>query len=367
MKNVYYLVLVVLLCTSCRKSGVVSGNYPVVVVDLRTKDVQKDSSAFTSFSTVKLEVTDESLLADIAKVVCHNDRVYVLSTLEPTLFIFDKSGKYQSKLAKGQGPGEVTFVSDMAVYHDTLYVLDGYRSIKSYNLDGTYIKEKAQFDYPYFSMSLTQSGIYLLDPNINRKSNHNLHFITSNGEEKTFLPKNKWFKDVSIATYNSMRDGYIVWPLSNIVYKVEKGSDDLIPACLIDFKGKWIDGQEYKSAVTNEEMWGGSLDKYARWLKDFIPLKGGGFFFSFKYDQDYFVKYINGSVSIYANLLAGLPKMKQAAVGSVNDSLIYTYTPEELREYNKEFPNQDKKILRNLYTSVEEEDLNPILFFVPVN
>lgn len=59
-----------------------------------------------------------------------NDRVYVLSMLEPTLFIFDKSGKYQSKLAKGQGPGEVTFVSDMAVYHDTLYVLDGYRSMK---------------------------------------------------------------------------------------------------------------------------------------------------------------------------------------------------------------------------------------------
>lgn len=63
-------------------------------------------------------------------------------------------------------------------------------------------------------------------------------------------------------------------------------------------------GRRYKSAVTNEEMWGGSLDKYARWLKDFIPLKDGGFFFSFKYDQDYFVKYINGSVSIYANLIS---------------------------------------------------------------
>lgn len=182
-----------------------------------------------------------------------------------------------------------------------------------------------------------------------------------------FLQKNKWFKDVSIATYHFMRDGYIVWPLSNMVYKTQKGSGDVIPAYFIDFRGEWIDGQEFKTAVTNEDMCDGNLDKYARWLKDFTQIKGGGVFFGFKYDKDYFVKYIDGNCLLYSSLLAGLPDMKQAAVGSVDGSLVYVYNPEELREYDKKHPNKDREKLRLLYESVEHDDLNPVLIFVPID
>lgn len=356
-----------LLCFSCKSDRATSVDFPTVVIDLECEEVEKDSPAFTEFSIVNLEAIDESLLGDIAKVACHGDKIYVLSMLEPTLFIFNQSGKFQSKLVKGQGPGEVTFVSDVTVYNDTLYVLDGYRSVKAYDLNGNYINEKARFDRPYFSIAFTEEGMYLLDPNINRKSDYNLYSITSQGEEKTFLPKNEWFKDVSIATYNFMRSRHIVWPLSDTIYKVQPRSGDVIPACFVDFKGKWIDGQEYKTAVTNEDMYGGSLNKYARWLKDFMPIKGGGFFFGFKYDRDYFVKYLDGEVRLYSNLLPGLPEMKQAAVGSVNESLIYVYTPEELRKYGKEHPTSPKEELRHLYESAEDENLNPVLIFVPVN
>lgn len=367
MKKVYCLLLFSfsLLCFSCKRDRAASADIPTIVVDLDNGKIEKNLAAFTQFSTVKLEAIDESLLGDVAKVVCHGNKIYVLSMLEPTLFIFDQSGKFQAKLARGQGPGEVTFVSDMTVYNDTLYVLDGYRSVKAYDLNGHYIAEKVRFDRPYFSIAFTEEGMYLLDPNINRKSDYNLYLITSQGEEKTFLPKNKWFKEVSIATYSFMRDRYIVWPLSDTIYKAEAGSSDVISAYLVDFKGKWIDGQEYKTAVTNEDMYGGSLNKYARWLKDFIPLRGGGVFFSFKYDRDYFVKYRNGEALLYSNLLPGMPEMKQAAVGSVNDSLIYVYTPEELREYKKEHSTSPEEKSRCLDESAEDENLNPVLIFVP--
>lgn len=367
MKNVYRLILISLLFFSCKRDRVASVDCQTIVVDLKNNEIEKDSFAFKQFSIVQLEAVEESLLGDVAKVVCSGDNIYLLSMLDPTLFIFDRSGKYRTKLQKGQGPGEVTFVSDVTVYNDTLYVLDGYRSLKAYDLNGNYINEKFKFDYPYFSISFTQEGMYLLDPNNNRKSDHNLHYITYQGEERRFLPKNKWFKDVSIATYNFMREGSVVWPLSDTIYKVQEGTGDIVPAVFVDFKGKWIEGQEYKTAVTSEDMYGGSLNQYARWLKDFMPMQGGGIFFGFKYDKDYFVKYINGEVLLFSNLLLGLPEMKQAAVGSVGDSLIYVYTPEELREYKKEHPIQDKKELRDLYESADDENLNPVLVFVSVN
>ncbi|MCD8184487.1 MAG: hypothetical protein LUE99_17050 [Bacteroides sp.] len=168
-----------------------------------------------------------------------------------------------------------------------------------------------------------------------------------------------------ILTYNFMRDNYAVWPLSDTIFHVV-GKGGIIPAFHIDFKGKWIALQDYKSALTNKDVWGGSLNKYARWIKDFVLMEDGCFF-GFKYDKDYFVKWQDGKVFLYSSLLEGLPEMREAAVCSTEDSLIYVYAPDDIKEYAKTYPVSDNSELERLYKLAEDENVNPVLLFVPVN
>ena len=366
MKNIFFVYLGILLCVlvSCQSKVSVPDGCETITVDLGRKDLIQKDAAFSNYSYIRLEVTDESLLGDVAKVVCDDERIYVLSMLDPTLFIFDRTGKFQSKLSKGQGPGEVIFVSDIVLYQDTLFVLDNYRSIKAYDRNGHYLGEKMRLKDPYFSMYFTPEGLYLMEPNINSRSEHNLHLLTARGEEKTYLPKNKWLKDVSITTYFTMYDRHVTWPLSDRIYQIEEGTGEVHSIYRIDFKGKWIAEQEYKEAVQSSDMYEGKMDKYAYWLKDVATIPGG-VFFSFIYGKPYYVKYRNGECQLYDCLLEDFPDMETGAVGSDKDKLIYVYSPDELQEYRKEHPQSKLASLEWLGNDVES--LNPVLFFIPLD
>lgn len=116
-------------------------------------------------------MTSESVIGDVSKVVIGNERIYVLSLIDPRIFIFSLDGKYINSLKRGNGPGEVLFVSDFEYRNNNLYVLDNYRSIKQYDSDGNYIAEKYKLDSPYFSFTQVDDDcLWLFDSNINGKA-----------------------------------------------------------------------------------------------------------------------------------------------------------------------------------------------------
>jgi len=60
-----------------------------------------------SVKYVKLELTDESIIGSIDKLIIYEERIYILDTKTRSLFIFDMEGRYLHKIARvGQGPGE---------------------------------------------------------------------------------------------------------------------------------------------------------------------------------------------------------------------------------------------------------------------
>ena len=60
----------------------------VETISIQVSDTASNMSAFERFDFVKLEMTSESLLPDIAKVVTTDDRIYVLSMMDARIFIF---------------------------------------------------------------------------------------------------------------------------------------------------------------------------------------------------------------------------------------------------------------------------------------
>lgn len=365
MKNILYCVLFLLFFSCKSHEGEKAESQEVISIDVDNTSLISEP-ALNNYTFVNLEFTDASALKDIGKVVCANNKLYVLSISDPTVFIFNRMGGFEKKLLMGQGPGEVVSVSDLTVYKDTLYVLDRYRNVKMYDLNGKYIRDKMTLDSPYFSVSLNDNGIYLFDPNINSKSDYNLCFVSNEGGREDFIKKETNFRDVAILFYNPfLKSEYLVWPLSNIIYKMSFDGN-VSPIYEIDFNGKWISGQEYKSAVTNEDMCAGKLNQYVRWLKDFMPIKNGCFF-GFKYkEKDYFTKYQNGKIELYSNLFGNLPEMHDGAVGCISDSLIYTYSIADLNEYAKNHANSIDVKVDSIYKLCENEDSNPVLIFTSI-
>lgn len=321
-------------------------------------------AAFQTFSYVKLETSPESLLPDVAKVLVHKDRIYVLSMMDSRVFVFSSDGKYVNSLKKGQGPGEVLFVSDMDIRQDELYVLDRYRSIRKYDLDGHFIGDVSSFDAPRFSMKYVGDDLLLFDPYIDKTSDFLLHQQGKEGEKEWFSKK-PTLKNANFISYNFYNEGYLSWPLCDTIYRYDVSTSQVYPEFAVRFSGKnfydIMDEEEYTNEKISEINSGTT---YYRWLKDVAPC-ATGVFFAFRYDRTYFVRYEKGCAKVYSTLVESLPEVKASAVGHTRDQMIYAFTADELlanKEHALQKPGNDA-CLSSLYESLSEDD-NPVLFFV---
>ena len=320
--------------------------------------------AFTSIDYVKLETSSDALLADVAKVVVHKDRIYVLSMFDARVFIFSSSGEYITSLRKGQGPGEVLFVSDMDIREDKLFVLDNYRYVRQYDLDGNYISDVYTSSSPRFSLKYVGDDLLLFDPYLDKSSDYLLHQIKDE-TDKGWLLKKKTMEKANFLYYNFYSEGFISWPMCDTIYHYNAVSSQVRPQYAVHFSGKSfydiIDSENYTNAMMCEI----NQDKsYYRWIQDVTPYESG-VYFSFHYDKAYFVKYEQGKATVYSEFADGLPPMITSAVGHAEDKMIYAFTAGELLEYKEKALHEkapDSRLV-SLYESLSEDD-NPVLFFV---
>lgn len=333
-----------------------------IVIDLESRDYNEGKTAFHSFRYVALESTPESMLSDVSKVVTGNNRIFVLPMMDARIFIFSSDGKYINSLQKGIGPGEVTFVSDMVCNNNKLYVLDNYRTIHEYDLDGNYIQDVYKSDKPFFSFQYIDDGLWTFDSNVNKHTDYYLQKY-SDGKEYHYLAKPDNIKKTVFLHYNFYNAGLISWPISNIIYRIE--SNVPAPKYTISFKGENFFDLKHEEPFSTNELCELSQDKsYFRWIKDVAPYKSG-IYFAFKYDKTYYVKYEKGKASIYSKLISGLPDIDVASVGHTEHEMIYAFPMTDLMSYKGDKLSDNR--VESLYDDVKNEEDNPILIFVDLN
>lgn len=101
------------------------------------------SSLIDSVVLIPLEATDQSLIGGIDKIICTDDRFYILDKrVAKSLFVFDAQGRFVRRIGQpGRGPGEYLEPSDFVVYpkENLIIVFDQFgRQLLYYGTDGTF-------------------------------------------------------------------------------------------------------------------------------------------------------------------------------------------------------------------------------------
>ena len=121
--------------------------YPIkgdrITVDLDSPQKASLFDYFKHIELIPLETNDDVLIGNMTKIVYHQSNFYTLDRKQLIIQVFDKEGKFISKLGKrGQGPGEYIRVDDIIVnpFTGNIDFLNTFGLIHSYDLIGNQIK-----------------------------------------------------------------------------------------------------------------------------------------------------------------------------------------------------------------------------------
>ena len=339
-------------------------NMKMLSIDFNDPTIFSDEPALTKVRYLKLETSDECLIEGIYKVLVHDSLMYILTTPgKGNLFIFNNQGRFISKFSKGEGPEEIIYPTDIAINdkNQSLMVLDTYRTIKEFSLNGKFLR-KTIFEKPYFSLESVGDEILLFDPNSQAKSEYYLHTLSA---DKDFLKKpfkGTFFALPNFFTKISPEKVLVSHMFSDTIYTFEK-SNQLRPYLYLDFHGK----NANTSSVFNEVH---SLGEYSKMANErdlisgpsnFSVLGDDKFFFTLKGKKNLFATSTGDKVTLHKQLFQDLPNIYGSS-GRTDKEVIFVTDMPWLMEYFQENNPQSVNIkqLKQLCTN---EDDNPVLFF----
>ncbi|ANU57752.1 6-bladed beta-propeller [Bacteroides caecimuris] len=168
------LALSFLLCFSCTKKLDEETCLPLkesIEVDSKVENID----IFEDVSVIPLETTDESLLSDCQIVAFCDDKIIVRDI--NTLYFFNiETGRYESRICRqGNGPEEYVSLNDVCIdcADKLVYVLERRGNIKTYNYNGSFLKEYTNDSV--VSIEMLESSRFVAYSGVNRQCDITLY------------------------------------------------------------------------------------------------------------------------------------------------------------------------------------------------
>lgn len=333
--------------------------------------------------TIRLETNDRSIMSEILDMYIMDDRFYFLSNNFTTIFIYDKDGKFISKINdRGDGPEEYIKINSFKVdkIKKRLILADSFtRRIFIYDKEGTQT-EVIQLEFiPSVIVPHTNGFLNIYsgtrqrydDP---RMENFNVHFLDREGKFISSAIDIETPKKIEIASAfmtDFPDNGDILFQpvLSNIIYKIEGKNVvpfyELINSSSFRFltqKEKksfhFYVGMEKNIAKEKEEQgyllsWGEVKD-----LDDYVFFSFGGWN---KKHYVYHSKRLNNTLFIDPDMVKGDKYLKEILLNypksAKGNRLFVTPFPHQIETGKNELP---KGMLRTFFENTDFES-NPLL------
>ena len=145
MKTLFQVLFLSLLCYACGSSEKQQQTKDYIEIDMvpliegKAKEMPLQEWA-KSVRFIPLETNEDILIAGIGNVFQRGDTLLVYHT--GRLSLFDMNGKYLYDIgSKGQGPEEFTYVRDVLVHDNLIYVQEHNNRFKVYDWNGNFVKK----------------------------------------------------------------------------------------------------------------------------------------------------------------------------------------------------------------------------------
>lgn len=212
--NNYIIIFFALICWQCKtdKSSVDQTIALSFKVGEKYPSVTESEYEFL-YNFIPLETTEECLLGKIFCVKKYKGYLYIHSIFNKSIMIFSADGKFIKKIPIGRGPGEVIDPLYIAIdeQSDQLEVLDFFKQIKKYTLEGDYVGlqncnmssafERIKGNYLFSSIS-AQNQKYCFE--VQNTENKTTSFVEYNKIEKPpLMAYSQLFKTDSIIYFHT--------------------------------------------------------------------------------------------------------------------------------------------------------------------
>jgi len=333
-------------------------------LDFKTKDAISFKMNDFSIKIIPLQTNDNCILGEIYQAQIEVNFFYLLDGATNTIFIFDKSGKYISKInAYGNGPGKYSNASEMQInpFNGQVEIADGYKnSIFKFTNKGKFISQK-RIPFFFSSYEFLDKNTLVFDKSyqIDEKQSYNLLFTNN---------KYKVLKRISPISetppsalsfppqFGLKKINNKIWWLKAydpIVYKVT--SNGVSKQYRLDFGKLW---PEHSFAFNNKltdfkYIYNVFKKKYMIYF-DFFPFKDY-FFTKYTYQNVPYISIIDRKTNqkkLYN--CSKLPKKFDSPVGYTDNAVIYMINPIDLLKKNFPLTEQQKQLI-NSY----EDEPNP--------
>lgn len=372
MKHYYIFIFTILsILYSCgKKQDIKNTGTSVLSINTEDKSTITDKPILTNIRFVKLETKEECLLEDINKVISYNNKLYILSSVgKGNIFIFDNNGKFIYKMKKGEGPEEIIYPTDIAINSNKnrLLILDHYRNIKEYDLEGNFI-HKTSIKEPFLLLESLGEDFLLFDPNTRSKANYYVQYMTQTLETKDFFEKTvkgTIFSVSNFFTKISNNEALISCIFSDTIFYINSNQKELLPYLVLNFHNKGANNPQRLNEITSlgEYMKSANNNNYITGPSD-LSIINDNIFFTMNGKEYYYTKYdtMKKTISLHKRLIEGLPNIYMS-VGRTDKEVIYSMDiPWLIDHFNK---NEEIKsdIINQLKQECNNENDNPVLFF----
>jgi hypothetical protein len=331
---------------------------------------KNDLSTFHDFYYVKLETNDSCLISGVVKVIPFDNKLFILTQFgDGIVIVFDEAGKFLYKINKGRANNELMYPTDISINESskTISILDVYRTIKTFDMDGNYINSQELNTPNMFIESIGKSMFLLFDANINKQTDYFLSFFYNGQIKQQALYKtcnDMRFLQASVFFKVNQNKVFIQHMFSDTIYNINK-NDNIEPYCIIDFNGKSANKNLSEIKTTyNHYIDEVKNNNYVYRMDNFSALDNILFFTVKDNKNNYFITHnLSAKKStVYTKLYDGLPN-RYISSGRTNEYVIFCISVFELIEFFKtnEIKN-DENIIKLKYECINEND-NPILLF----
>ena len=226
---------------SCFQKPQMEENDAQYIIDINNPVRISIDDFITNIDTIRLEVTDESLLKDASIIRIMDDKFYILTNNRSGIFIFDLNGKFISNIKdRGQGPRDYLQITGFEVdpLNQRLILSDMQSSkILIYDKTGKQIEvinlnfrpnRILPFNNGFINMYIGYNKFYS-NPDM---ENYLIHFLDSTGKFISSSIKSETTKPIHIYSDQQIKildNGNVLFHpiLGNIIYKITH--DSIIP------------------------------------------------------------------------------------------------------------------------------------------